>query len=90
MSRNGTSANFSGPERLVHMLPDSYRLVVDQVLKREPDRSHALFTSQQFHLGGAAFGRGYGDAEIAGDNGLAGSFELRFDQTFNFRYWTDY
>jgi hemolysin activation/secretion protein len=48
--------------------------------------SGPLFTSQQFYLGGAAFGRGYGSAEISGDNGVAGSFELRFDQKLNFRY----
>ena len=35
--------------------------------------SGPLFTSQQFYLGGAAFGRGYGAAELSGDNGLAGS-----------------
>jgi hemolysin activation/secretion protein len=52
--------------------------------------SGPLFTSQQFYLGGAAFGRGYGAAEISGDNGLAGSFELRFDQRPNFRYLTGY
>lgn len=52
--------------------------------------SGPLFTSQQFYLGGAAFGRGYGAAEISGDNGLAGSFELRFDQRLNFRYWRGY
>ncbi len=52
--------------------------------------SGPLFTSQQFYLGGAAFGRGYGSAEISGDNGIAGSFELRFDQRLNFRYLTGY
>jgi len=52
--------------------------------------SRPLFTSQQFYLGGTAFGRGYGAAEISGDNGLAGSFELRFDQKINFRYWSGY
>lgn len=52
--------------------------------------SGPLFTSQQFYLGGAAFGRGYGAAEISGDNGLAGSVELRFDQQLNFRYWSGY
>lgn len=45
-----------------------------------------LFTSQQFYLGGAAFGRGYGSAEISGDNGIAGSIELRFDQRLNWQY----
>ena len=50
--------------------------------------SGPLFTSQQFYLGGMAFGRGYGGAAISGDNGIAGSFELRFDQKLNFRYWS--
>jgi hemolysin activation/secretion protein len=48
--------------------------------------SGPLFTSQQFYIGGAAFGRGYGAAELSGDNGVAGSFELRFDQRPNWRY----
>ena len=48
--------------------------------------SGPLFTSQQFYLGGAAFGRGYGAAELSGDNGVAGSFELRFDQRPDWRY----
>jgi hemolysin activation/secretion protein len=52
--------------------------------------SGALFTSQQFYLGGAAFGRGYGSAEISGDNGVAGSLELRFDQKLNLRYLGGY
>jgi hemolysin activation/secretion protein len=52
--------------------------------------SGPLYTSQQFYLGGAAFGRGYGAAELSGDNGLAGSFELRFDQRPNFRYLAGY
>jgi hemolysin activation/secretion protein len=50
--------------------------------------SGPLFTSQQFYLGGLAFGRGYGSAEISGDNGIAGSLELRFDQKLNYRYWS--
>jgi hemolysin activation/secretion protein len=52
--------------------------------------SGPLFTSQQFYLGGVAFGRGYGSAEISGDNGMAGSFELRFDQKLSSRYLTGY
>jgi hemolysin activation/secretion protein len=52
--------------------------------------SGPLFTSQQFYLGGAAFGRGYGSAEISGDNGIAGSAELRFDQKLNLRYLSGY
>ena len=52
--------------------------------------SGPLFTSQQYYLGGAAFGRGYGSAEISGDNGIGGSLELRFDQQLNFPYLTGY
>jgi hemolysin activation/secretion protein len=52
--------------------------------------SGPLFTSQQFYLGGLAFGRGYGSAEISGDNGIAGSLELRFDQKVSYRYWSGY
>ena len=40
--------------------------------------SGPMYLSQQFYLGGIAFGRGYGAAEISGDNGVAGSLELRF------------
>ena len=52
--------------------------------------SGPLYTSQQFYLGGAAFGRGYGAATTSGDNGLAGSLELRFDHQLNWRYLTGY
>src|SRR6266536_5509604 len=52
--------------------------------------SGPLFLLQQFYLGGAAFGRGYGSAEISGDNGMAGSLELRFDQKLGFQYLTGY
>ncbi|WP_156908929.1 ShlB/FhaC/HecB family hemolysin secretion/activation protein [Bradyrhizobium murdochi] len=52
--------------------------------------SRPLFTSQQFYLGGIAFGRGYGSAEISGDNGLAGTVELRFDQKTNLQYLSGY
>ncbi len=52
--------------------------------------SGPLLTSQQFYLGGASFGRGYGSAEISGDNAMAGSFELRFDQKLTFKYLTGY
>ena len=37
-----------------------------------------LLVSEQFPLGGARFGRAYDPAEIAGDDGIAGSLELRF------------
>ena len=40
-----------------------------------------LLVSEQFPLGGAQFGRAYDPAEIAGDDGIAGSFELRFGRS---------
>lgn len=52
--------------------------------------SGPLYLSQQFYLGGAAFGRGYGAAETSGDNGMAGTLELRFDQKLNSIYMTGY
>jgi hemolysin activation/secretion protein len=42
-----------------------------------------MLASQEFYLGGAAFGRGYDGGELSGDNGIAGSLELRFDQTLD-------
>jgi hemolysin activation/secretion protein len=52
--------------------------------------SGPLFSSQQFYLGGFAFGRGYGSAEISGDNGVAGTFELRYDHALNWAYLAGY
>ena len=52
--------------------------------------SGPLYLSQQFYLGGAAFGRGYGAAETSGDNGMAGTLELRFDQRLNSAYLNGY
>jgi hemolysin activation/secretion protein len=49
-----------------------------------------MYLSQQFYLGGAAFGRGYGAAQVSGDNGVAGSLEVRFDQKLNYQYWTGF
>jgi len=42
--------------------------------------STAMLASQEFYLGGPGFGRGYRSGELSGDNGLAASLELRFDQ----------
>ena len=43
--------------------------------------STALLSSEEFGLGGAIFGRAYDSGEISGDDGIAGSVELRFDGT---------
>ena len=52
--------------------------------------STELLTSQQYYLGGASFGRGYGSAEISGDNAMAGSLELRYDGKLNLPYTRGY
>lgn len=90
LSRDGASSNFS----VLNFWFTRYQTLNDawslKLSAASQTASRPLFTSQQFYLGGAAFGRGYGAAEISGDNGLAGSLELRFDQKLNFPYWTGY
>lgn len=90
LSRDGASPNFS----VLNFWFTRYQTLNDawslKLSAASQTASRPLFTSQQFYLGGAAFGRGYGAAEISGDNGLAGSLELRFDQKLNFRYWSGY
>ncbi|MBR0844978.1 ShlB/FhaC/HecB family hemolysin secretion/activation protein [Bradyrhizobium liaoningense] len=90
LSRDGASSNFS----VLNVWFTRYQALNDtwslKLSAASQTASRPLFISQQFYLGGAAFGRGYGAAEISGDNGLAGSLELRFDQKLNFRYWTGY
>jgi hemolysin activation/secretion protein len=90
LSRAGASASFSALDfwfTRYQTLSDawSFRLAAASQTASGP-----LFTSHQFYLGGAAFGRGYGSASVSGDNGLAGSFELRFDQKLNFLHLTGY
>ncbi len=90
LSRDGASSNFS----VLNLWFTRYQTLTDawslKLSAASQTASRPLFTSQQFYLGGVAFGRGYGAAEISGDNGLAGSLELRFDQKLNFRYWSGY
>jgi hemolysin activation/secretion protein len=90
LSRDGASSNFS----VLNVWFTRYQTLTDawslKLSAASQTASRPLFTSQQFYLGGAAFGRGYGAAEISGDNGLAGSLEVRFEQKLNFRYWSGY
>ncbi len=86
VSRFGAAPNFS----VLNFYYTRYQTLNDafsaKVSMASQIASGPLYTSQQFYLGGASFGRGYGAAEISGDNGLAGSFELRFDRKSNWRY----
>lgn len=90
LSRDGTSSNFSVLNFWFTRSQTLNDALSIKISAASQTASRPLFTSQQFYLGGAAFGRGYGAAEISGDNGLAGSLELRFDQKFSFRYWSGY
>jgi hemolysin activation/secretion protein len=90
LSRDGASADFSVLDfwfTRYQALSDAWSVKLSMASQTA---SGPLLTSQQFYLGGSAFGRGYGNAEISGDNGLAGSFELRFDQSVNWRYLAGY
>jgi hemolysin activation/secretion protein len=90
LSRDGATSNFS----VLDLWFTRYQKLSEawsvKIAAAGQVASAPLFTSQQFYLGGAAFGRGYGSGQISGDNGLAGSVELRFDQKLNFRYFTRY
>ncbi len=90
ISHHGASSNFS----VLDFWFTRYQTLANawsvKLAMASQTASSPLFLSQQFYLGGAAFGRGYGSAEISGDNGLAGSFELRFDQSLNWRYLAGY
>jgi len=90
LSRDGASSNFS----VLGFWLTRYQTLSDawsiRVSTAGQVASGPLFTSQQFYLGGLAFGRGYGSAEVSGDNGIAGSFELRFDQRLDLRYLSGY
>jgi hemolysin activation/secretion protein len=90
LSRDGASGKFSALNfwfTRYQTLTDAWSL---KLAAAGQTASGPLFTSQQFYLGGMAFGRGYGSAEISGDNGLAGSAELRFDQKTNLPYLSGY
>ena len=52
--------------------------------------STALLSSEEFYIGGVAFGRGYDGGELSGDKGLAGSLELRFDEEIKESYLKGY
>jgi hemolysin activation/secretion protein len=90
LSRDGASGKFS----VVDLWFTRYQTLSNawslKIAAASQFASTELLTSQQFYLGGAAFGRGYGSAQISGDNGIAGSLELRFDGNLNYAYLKGY
>lgn len=45
--------------------------------------STPLLATEEFYLGGSQFGRAYDGGSISGDNALAGSIEVRYDQSID-------
>jgi hemolysin activation/secretion protein len=86
ISRFGAAPNFSVLDFYFTRYQTLFGNFSAKIAMASQTASGPLYTSQQFYLGGAAFGRGYGAAELSGDNGLAGSFELRFDRKPGWRY----
>jgi hemolysin activation/secretion protein len=78
LSRSGGRADFTkvaGSVTRRQMLGGRWGAQVDLAGQKS---AAPLLLPEQFALGGARFGRAYDPAEIAGDDALAGSFELRY------------
>ncbi|NPU65851.1 ShlB/FhaC/HecB family hemolysin secretion/activation protein [Bradyrhizobium sp. 83012] len=89
-SRNGASPSFSvvnGWFARYQTLSEAWSLKIAGAGQLASGR---LYNSQQFYLGGLSYGRGYGSAEISGDNGVAGTFEVRFEQKPDWAYLKSY
>jgi hemolysin activation/secretion protein len=52
--------------------------------------SGPLLSSQQYALGGLSFGRGFDAGWISGDDAIAGSGELRYDQSLSLKFLKGY
>ncbi len=52
--------------------------------------SGPLLASQQYALGGLSFGRGFDAGWISGDDAVAGSTELRYDQSLSLKFLKGY
>jgi hemolysin activation/secretion protein len=49
-----------------------------------------LYSSEEFGVGGVAYGRGYDPSEIIGDKGVAGKFELQWNSPWEISYIDKY
>nr|WP_291854684.1 ShlB/FhaC/HecB family hemolysin secretion/activation protein [Bradyrhizobium sp.] len=90
LSRDDGSGNFSKVEfshTRLQKLSETWSL---RISASGQAASRALLASQEFYLGGAAFGRGFDNGTVSGDNGLAGVLELRFDQKLNHDFFKSY
>jgi hemolysin activation/secretion protein len=78
LSRAGAQPDFSKLEyglTRFQALSDSWTIVT--ALSGQVS-SGVLYSAEQFGFGGQAFGRAYDPSEFTGDNGIAGSIELRY------------
>jgi len=64
-------------------LADDFALVISVKGQKS---SVPLLSSEEFGVGGSRYGRGYDSSEITGDDGAAGSAELRYDQQIDEAY----
>ena len=89
-SRDDASANFS----VLNVAFTRYQKLSDawslKIATAGQWTSTPLLTSQQFYVGGTAFGRGYDTGEVGGDKGIAGSLELRFNQVITHNFLKGY
>ena len=52
--------------------------------------NYALYSSEEFGVGGISYGRGYDPSEIIGDNGVAGKVELQWTEPYELPYLESY
>lgn len=52
--------------------------------------NEALYSSEEFGIGGYNFGRGYDSSEIIGDSGFAGKVELQWNEPVHIGLFDDY
>jgi len=52
--------------------------------------AHNLLSSEEFGIGGAEYGRAYDNSEIVGEDGVAGSLEIRWDNPKEIKYVNAY
>lgn len=52
--------------------------------------NNALYSSEEFGVGGISYGRGYDPSEIIGDNGVAGKVELQWTEPYELSFLESY
>lgn len=52
--------------------------------------NNALYSSEEFGVGGINYGRGYDPSEITGDDGIAGKVEIQWTEPYQLPYFESY